>query len=480
MTENKKNNLNSDNFGIGNMSGGTIESGAKIAGIINEGDTYIVIPPDTKPQGKPNNLPIGAKVFVGRESALERLHHQLQTNQKVAITTVTGMGGIGKTELALQYALKYPYEGGICWLRDRQIEANLNPTTEIASQIITFCKVQFNLDLPDNLTLEKQVEYCWRNWHDQGDVLVIFDDVVNYNNIKLYLPQDNRFKVIVTTRLKKLAQAFELLELEVLTETSALELLKSLVGETRINQEIDTAKALCQWLGYLPLGLELVGQYLAKKEDLSLATMQERLEEKKLAQKALKEPTYPTTAQLGVASAFELSWQELTEDAQRLAYFLSLFALAPIPWFSEDEDLEDIRDDELVGRNLLKRIDKNIYQLHQLLREFISQKLETLDLADELKREFCQLMVTINQQIDDTPTLAEINRFKIHVPHLEIATDLLDYTENEDLIWIFTGLARYYKGQGLYNLAEPWFQKCVKVTEMRLGKDHPHCSNFLQ
>ncbi len=54
---------------------------------------------------------------MGRENELELLHQLLQGNHQVAIAAIAGMGGVGKTELALQYALKQRqfYSGGICW-----------------------------------------------------------------------------------------------------------------------------------------------------------------------------------------------------------------------------------------------------------------------------------------------------------------------------------------------------------------------------
>jgi hypothetical protein len=410
-------------------------------------------------QDAPNNLPLsGAKEFVGRQQELEQLHQQLQETARVAISTVTGMGGIGKTELALRYGWKYRHEsypGGVCWLLERG--------QDLASQIISYSQIQFNLNIPSELGLDvpQQVAYCWRNWVGYGDVLVIFDDVTSYQKIEPYLPPpSSRFKVIVTSRLQHLAQAFQRLELEILSEDAALELLISLIGKDRITAELDTAKHLCNWLGYLPLGLELVGQYLAEREDLSLAVMQQRLEQKRLKQTALKEPTNETTAKRGVAAAFELSWQELSESAQRVAGLLSLMALAPIPWqlvrscFSEvdEEDLEDIRDRELVKKSLLTRTDTATYQLHQLLKEFISNRLKDAEWMDNLKHQFCQVIVEVAQQINQTPTVTEISKIAPDIPHLtEAAEHLIDWTEAEDVIYLFTGLGWFYQGQGFYS-----------------------------
>ena len=77
----------------------------------------------------PSNLPNGTLNFVGREEAMAHLHHQLQQNDPFAISTLTGMGGIGKSELALQYAWqewpKQTYRGGICWLNVAESDPGL-------------------------------------------------------------------------------------------------------------------------------------------------------------------------------------------------------------------------------------------------------------------------------------------------------------------------------------------------------------------
>ena len=58
----------------------------------------------------------------------------------------------------------------------------------------------------------------------------------------------------MTTRQKWLRQSFQRLELEVLDKDAALELLISFVGDGRIGGELEEAEALCNDLGFLPLG----------------------------------------------------------------------------------------------------------------------------------------------------------------------------------------------------------------------------------
>ena len=139
--------------------------------------------------------------------------------------------------------------------------------------------------------------------------------------------------------------------------------MKSLTGNERCEEQRAAAELLCKRLGYLPLGLELVGRYLHGKPDLPLQEMLSRLQSKGLDHRATDLPTGPTTAERGVAAAFELSWDELTQPAKDLGCLLSLFALAPIPWEivqrcfpdTDAEEIEDQRDASLMDASLLQR-----------------------------------------------------------------------------------------------------------------------------
>ena len=442
--------------------------------------------PEPKPTGIPHNLPRSNAQFVGRGHDLETLYRQLQRSDRIAISAIAGMGGIGKSELALQYTSTHleqgTYTGGLCWLQARD--------ADVGSQVVAFARTRFGLTPPDGLELHHQVEFCWQHWH-QGEALIVFDDVTDYKQVEPFLPPgDKRFKVLFTTR--KHFTAVEELRLDVLSEDEAIELLGRLAGEERVQGQIEDAKALCHWLGYLPLGLELVGRYLAGKPDLTLARMQERLESKRLEARALVKAEAGMTADLGVAAAFELSWQELDESAQQLGGLLSLFALAPIPWSlvesaieltdetiipSDSEELEDLRDETLLKLHLLQRTREGTYQLHQLIREFFSAKRGE---ADALKRGYCRAMVKEARRIFWPSNRDLIAAVAPAIPHIgEAATALQDWVSDENSGWPSTGIAWFWQDQGAYTQAKPWLEQCLVVVSDRLGKTHPSVAHSL-
>jgi hypothetical protein len=202
------------------------------------------------PTGTPSNLPSsGTSFFVGRDETLKRVHEQLQKSNQLAICAVSGMGGIGKTELAVQYATRHKdnYSGGLCWLQCR--------AGDVGTQIVNFALSRLGLTIPKGLEPPDRIGYCWQHWKE-GQVLLIYDDVTDYQEIASLLPPRDmsRFKVLLTSRQRAGAN-YSRIDLDVLDGNSSLELLRSLVGGERIDAELDRAKALCAWLGYLPLGL---------------------------------------------------------------------------------------------------------------------------------------------------------------------------------------------------------------------------------
>ncbi len=428
----------------------------------------------------PDNVPIASPNFVGRVKELEDIHAKLQGGQGVSVCAVEGMGGLGKSELALQYAKRYRQEyAARYWFSLRGVD--------LAQAVVTMASRY--LDLPEAMqsqTLEAQAEWCWQNWTPtEGKVLVIFDDVTDLASIpKQARPLADHFQILVTTRKRKLSSQFADIPLGVISEAEALELLRKLLGKSRVDREEIAAKAICEYLGYLPLGVELAGRYLQLDEDLRLSDYQQRLT---IADESLDlQETEEINAARGVIAAFELSWQELSAGTGKVAMLLGLFAPADIAWGLVEEvaaalicerDLREGRK-QLNNLYLIRAVDQDRtrFAMHSLTRQFLQWKLAQDSNTNCLFREtFVMSLLGIAKKIPQSPTRDLIARVAPAITHLDmLSREMLDDIPNleENLFWAFDGIARFYYGQGLYTLAEAPLQRSLIALKEKLGDLH--------
>jgi hypothetical protein len=308
------------------------------------------------------------------------------------------MGGIGKTELALQYAIaaknsnKYP--GGICWIDVRG--------KNVADEILEFANLHLDFIPPEQssgkeIDLAKRVQACWNLWSQAfpQEKLVIFDDVAAYDQVKDFLPpRDPNLKVIITTRLRLDRLDFPSLELEVLEEKDALELLKAYIGEERLVNEWNDAKKLCEWVGNLPLGLNLIGRRLKEVEEDTLSELLQQLKQKGLDHAAVRVTGIPigngkTTADIiegerrlyeSVYTVFDLNWSDLQQSGKQLGAILSLFDAPVYTWSLVEKIVKPLGEERGTAKLDLKCLhlihEDEDNPIHPLIQEFFLKKLK--------------------------------------------------------------------------------------------------------
>jgi len=435
----------------------------------------------------------GAEKFIGRDDEITALHQMLCNGNKASISQISGMPGVGKTELALQYAYNHitkdsAYSGGICFIGAR------GSKELIGLDLITSMEARFKLKVPTilgrkKLTLSERVQWCWQNWTSEERTLIIFDDVADFINIEEYLPLVlTQFKVLLTTRINLLAVNVQVLSLSTLKASKALELL--LYISRRLEQEefesisleeLEKAKDLCSWLGNLPLGIELVGTYMHVHRDISFVQMFKSLNEQKIEQESLKTKYHGMTASLNLIAAFELSWKDLDDTSQYIAYCISFFSPQPFYWAitegilcerdaSTNETLDQdkntlsmSRDSYLLNYNLLKRVDDSAYQIHGLLREFYRYKLRIFPILERnLTIRWYEVLSHVGTIISGSQNLVSYDLTKEYLPHFEEAANSMtteSFTTNKNSLQfgsIFTGISNLYSAVGAYSQAEQY------------------------
>jgi predicted RNase H-like HicB family nuclease/tetratricopeptide (TPR) repeat protein len=314
------------------------------------------------------------------------------------------------------------------------------------------------------------------------------------DNIKTYLPPKDlvSMRLLMTSRETPDKRIAEKLELQVLSEAAAVDLLAAIIGKSRIDAEPEQAKLLCYELGYLPLALELVAYYLDDEDyqDLSLLAMRGKLQEKiKHPSLSPKRVRGRIKAKRGLQAAFDLSWEKLEPEAQYLACVLAAFAPSPIDWdlvvriyqqlqsesFNHD-DLKDCWLKSLRKLHLVITVDKDIYNLHLLIHDYFYELLKQHLNFSQIKQAFCDVFAVVASDIDQSTNLATFNLIE---PHLKKMIVWCENKEDIEFAGSLNGLARLYKSQGRYNDAEPLYLQSLDIRKRQLGDDHPDVATSL-
>ena len=204
---------------------------------------------------KPFNIPFSSKQegAIGIEEKLLEVDKILKETKKTAIgqvATFEGIGGLGKTQLVVEYAHRYKESFvGVVWLTmDQNIDEQISDLAEVAGWV--------NRDIDKKVKLE----ISYSKFRALENTLLIYDNVESYEEIEPYIPKATNNYILITSR--NIIKGFPSIPLAVLNEEYSLKLLESESDREITEAESSAAKALVKELDGLPLALEMAGAFV--------------------------------------------------------------------------------------------------------------------------------------------------------------------------------------------------------------------------
>ncbi len=323
----------------------------------------------------PPRLPAAAEDFTGRTQELNDIISHLQAGGSALVHGIRGMGGIGKTELAITAAHmqrdSYP---DMQMLVALQAGDTARPASDLFGEIISAFTPAVRL--PDSLD-QLQSLYQQTLYDKRG--LLILDNAADSEQVKPLLPPPTGWAIIVTSRKLSKLKGAKMCNLALLPEEDALTLLQRVLRDGERDEADDPAatvqlQRIVQLCGRLPLALRLAGSFLATYADWSLAEYVQALEQQRLDHLQVE-------GQEDITAVLQVSISQMERDDPTLVdrwYALAIFAApfdrtAAAKVWGMGDDIPTVR--KLMSNLLLRSVleydqESQSYTLHDLLREY--------------------------------------------------------------------------------------------------------------
>ncbi|MCK9900379.1 FxSxx-COOH system tetratricopeptide repeat protein [Frankia sp. Cpl3] len=339
------------------------------------------------------NVPQRNKNFTGRTYLLSELRERLGTKTTVVLPqAVYGLGGVGKTQLAMEYAYRFARDYEVVWW----VSAD-QPGLVRAGLAALAPRLGLNVPLDRTEDAVAAVLDALRRGEPYTRWLLIFDNADQPEDLKGVQPQGTGH-LLITSRNRRWQSVVETIEVDVFARTESLEFLQRRVPGIAP----ESADLLAEELGDLPLALEQAGALQAESGmtvDEYLALFAEK------ASQLLAEnlpADYPQT----VAAAWSVSKTAVAEhnpQALELLRRCAFFGPEPIrrDFFSNgrfalDEPMRGFLSDGLLlaratrelGRYALARIDnnENTLQVHRLVQRLVREELNAAE-AEKIRHD---------------------------------------------------------------------------------------------
>jgi len=441
--------------------------------------------------------------FTGREEVLETLHTQLGVDQAVALTqssALYGLGGVGKTQVALEYAYRYALEyRAVFWIEAETGETVVSSLLRIADLI--------QLSERHETDQQHMVEAVQRWLNSHSEWLLIWDNLGELELLHNFLPAVRQGAILMTTRnpaLGTLAVGMDLLPMsreegmllvlrraKVLSRTATWKQVRQLAQDAPT--DYTAAQDLATVLGGLPLALDQAGAYV-EETGCSLGDYVQRYQQQQarlLARRGGAGKQHPHS----VAATFHLSSEQAQREQPTAADLLRVCAVLHAEQIPEElfvagaahlgADLEALGADAALFDQavaVLRRLSlverqaqTHTLSLHRLvqtvLRESMSQQEQELWLR--------RVMAALNATFPGV-TLQSWGQCERLLPHvLAVAAAIPESAQDQDLAEVLQKAALYLFERGRYEQAESLDQRALRIGQQIWGTEHPQVASTL-
>ncbi|MDZ8083014.1 MAG: tetratricopeptide repeat protein, partial [Nostoc sp. DcaGUA01] len=476
----------------------------------------IIPPPDNEVvQEQVWNIPYPRNpFFTARETVLQEMRNALLTHKLAALS---GLGGIGKTQTAIEYAYRYRHEyQAILWMRAAS-------ETELVSGFVRLAEL-FNLPVSQEKdeSLVIAVVKQWLATHNGW--LLILDNADDITMLREFLPGAHQGYVLLTTRAQAtgIYQRIEIKKL--LPEDGALLLLRraKLIAEQAgldgvSEEERILAETISREMDGLPLALDQAAAFIEETPSSLAEYLQLYREEaaRLLAERgelAIDHPSVAITFSLAFEkvlqrnpTAGDLIWvcaflapdaipeeiftegaAELGENLSRLAnkplvqerrkkqtFFNKLFSFFKLHTYFSHTTLDFVKVMAEAGQfSLIYRNPANkTLDIHRLVQEVLKAEMD-----EDSRRVWAERIVCAVTQVFPNAEYANWRDCDRLLPHAKVAIDWIKQYqfESKTAALLFAKTGYYLNERGQYSEAEPLYEKALSLRQRLLGEEHPH------
>ncbi|GAB7032880.1 BTAD domain-containing putative transcriptional regulator [Streptomyces sp. NPDC021749] len=318
---------------------------------------------------RPHQLPATVSDFTGRASFVAELSDQLATaeGRVMAVSALTGIGGVGKTTLAVHVA-----HAAHRHFPDGQLYVDLQGAGHAPSDpeavLGAFLRALGTPDASIPNGVEERAA-LYRSSLAGRRVLALLDNARDAAQVRPLLPGTEGCAALITSRTRMIDLAgAHLVDLDVMSPEEALTLFTLIVGEERVNAEREASMDVVGACGFLPLAIRIAASRLAARRTWTVSVLARKLADERRRLDELR------AGDLAVKATFELGYGQLEPEQARAFRLLgladgpdiSLAAAAAL--LDMDTDSTELLLESLVDTSLLESAAPGRYRFHDLVR----------------------------------------------------------------------------------------------------------------